>query len=147
MASTISELSIIGRLGKDPELKFTASGRELCNLSVAVSHWSRPREEGGEPVEETNWFNATAWGNLATMVSDRFAKGDKVFISGLFKARQYKRDDGVNGTALEINIQNIVNLSPRQRDDDGLSANEAPLPVSEGSRPVVNTGGPAKKRW
>jgi single-strand DNA-binding protein len=113
-------ITIVGRLGRDPETRYTPNGKMNVALNVAVGH--RFRDASGQQQERTNWFRVTAWGTLAETL-DRLAqqgwlaKGREVFVSGRFEARDYTSNDGQQRTSLDINA-NEVNLVGGRADGD-----------------------------
>lgn len=117
-------ITIVGRLGRDPETRYTPNGKMNIALNVAVGH--RFRDASGQQQERTNWFRVTAWGTLAETL-DRLAqqgwlvKGREVFVSGRFEAREYTGNDGQQRTSLDITA-NEVNLVGGRVDSESSSA-------------------------
>lgn len=116
-------ITIVGRLGRDPETRYTPNGKMNVAINVAVGH--RFRDSSGQQQERTNWFRVTAWGTLAETL-DRLAqqgwlvKGREVFVSGRFEAREYTGNDGQLRTSLDITA-NEVNLVGGRNDGDSSS--------------------------
>ena len=78
--ANLNRVQIIGRLGRDPETRFTTTGRQVTSFSVAVSRrWRNPE---GETQERTDWFNVEAWGRLGEICQEYLSKGRLVFIEG-----------------------------------------------------------------
>ncbi len=119
-----ANITIVGNLGRDPETRYTPNGRMNVALNVAVSH--RFRDQSGQQQERTNWFRATAWGQLAENL-DRMAqqgwltKGRTVFIAGRFEAREYTGNDGAQRTSLDITANEVSLVGPRPDGDGGGS--------------------------
>ena len=80
MTRGLNKVMIIGRLGRDPEMRYTPSGRPVTSFSVAVTRTWKSSE--GERNEETEWFNIVAWGSLAEICKQHLAKGREVYIEG-----------------------------------------------------------------
>jgi single-strand DNA-binding protein len=78
--ANLNRVQIIGRLGRDPETRFTTTGRQVTSFSVAVSQ--RWRNTEGETQERTDWFNVEAWGRLSEICQEYLSKGRLVFIEG-----------------------------------------------------------------
>jgi single-strand DNA-binding protein len=76
----LNRVQIIGYLGRDPETRFTPSGKQATSFSVAVT--DRWRDAEGEPKERTEWFNVEAWGRLGEICQEYLSKGSLVFIEG-----------------------------------------------------------------
>ncbi len=115
----LCKMMVIGNLGRDPELRFTQSGRAMCKFSLAVSRYA-PNVEG-DRKEVTEWFDITAWGRLAETTSEYLSKGRKVFVEGRFESRTWEGQDGQKRTGLGIVAENIVLLDrqPRPSDEGG----------------------------
>ena len=97
---------IIGNLGRDPEMRYLPSGRPVTEFSVAVSH-SKPDGNGGWVDEGTDWYRVTVWGDRAERTAEQFRKGNKVFVEGRFRTREFEGRDGQKRTALEITADNV----------------------------------------
>jgi single-strand DNA-binding protein len=108
---------IIGNLGRDPEMRYLPSGRPVTEFSVAVSH-SKPDGSGGWVDEGTDWYRVTVWGDRAERTAEQFRKGNKVFVEGRFRTREYDAKDGTKRTALEITADNVISLDARVRNED-----------------------------
>jgi single-strand DNA-binding protein len=86
----LNRVQLIGRLGKDPETRFTPNGRSVTSFSVAVArHW---RSSEGEHKEATDWFNIDAWGRLGEICQEYLSKGSLVFLEGRLQTDQYEKD-------------------------------------------------------
>ena len=83
-----SKAMIIGNLGRDPEMRYTPSGRPVTEFSVAVNQ-STKNQQTGEWVEATDWFRVTVWGDRAERTAEQFRKGNRVFVEGRFRPREY----------------------------------------------------------
>jgi single-strand DNA-binding protein len=128
---------IIGNLGRDPEMRYTPNGRPVTEFSVAVSH-SRPDGSGGWVDEGTDWYRVTVWGERAERTAEQFRKGNKVFVEGRFRTREYEAKDGQKRTSLEITADNVISLDARARNEEGGGSFAAPSGGFTGA-----PGGPA----
>jgi single-strand DNA-binding protein len=99
---------IIGNLGRDPEMRYTAAGKPVTNFSVAVS---RRYTVEGETREETQWFRVSAWNQLAERCSQYLTKGQRVYVEGRLQTRQWTGNDGQTRTEVEIVANDVVFLS------------------------------------
>jgi single-strand DNA-binding protein len=113
-----SKAMIIGNLGRDPEMRYTPNGRPVTEFSVAVNQ-STKNQQTGEWVEATDWFRVTVWGDRAERTAEQFRKGNRVFVEGRFRTREYEARDGQKRISLEITADNVVSLEARTRDEDG----------------------------
>jgi len=100
-----NNVTIIGNLTADPELRFTASGVAMVNLSVADSR--RYQDRNGEWQEETSFFRGTCWRDLAENIAESLTKGARVIISGRLKQRTWETKEGEKRNVVEIDIQEI----------------------------------------
>jgi single-strand DNA-binding protein len=114
----LCKVMIIGNLGSDPEMRYTPSNRAVTQFNVAVNQ-STKNQQTGEWVEETDWFRVSVWGDRAERMAESLRKGNKVFVEGRFKTREFDGRDGQKRTSLEITADSIVNLEKRVRDDEG----------------------------
>jgi single-strand DNA-binding protein len=89
----LNRVQLIGRLGKDPETRFTPTGKSVTSFSVAVSR--RWRSSEGETREETDWFNIDAWGRLGEICQDYLRKGSLVYLEGRLHTDRYEKDGEV----------------------------------------------------
>jgi single-strand DNA-binding protein len=133
---------IIGNLGRDPEMRYTPNGRPVTEFSVAVSH-SRPDGSGGWIDEGTDWYRVTVWGDRAERTAEQFRKGNKVFVEGRFKTREYEAKDGQKRTSLEITADNVISLDARARTDDEGGSFAAPSGGFSGGAGAAAPGGPS----
>jgi len=95
MSNDLNRCEFIGRLGKDPEVRFTASGEAICNFSIAVS-WKTKDKDG------TEWVRITSFGKLAGICGDYLKKGSQVFIAGRMTTRKWQNKDGVDQYTTEV---------------------------------------------
>jgi single-strand DNA-binding protein len=110
-----AKVMIIGNLGRDPEMRYTPSGRPVTEFSVAVNQ-STKNQQTNEWVEATDWFRVTVWGDRAERTAEQFRKGSRVFVEGRFRTREYEARDGQKRVSLEITADNVISLDPRDRD-------------------------------
>jgi single-strand DNA-binding protein len=114
----LCKVMIIGNLGSDPEMRYTPTNRAVTQFNVAVNQ-STKNQQTGEWVEETDWFRVSVWGDRAERMAESLRKGNKVFVEGRFKTREFEGRDGQKRTSLEITADSIVNLERRNREDEG----------------------------
>ena len=138
----LCKVMIIGNLGADPEMRYTPSGRPVTQFNVAVNQ-STKNQQTGEWIEETDWFRVSIWGDRAERAAETFRKGNKVFVEGRFKTREFEGRDGQKRTSLEITADSLVNLEKRNREegDGGQFAAAAPAGAAAGAQSGAPTGG------
>jgi single-strand DNA-binding protein len=111
MAGSVNKVILIGRLGKDPELKYTPSGAPVCKFSLATDAvW---KDKAGEQQRQTEWHNIVAWGKLAETCGEYLTKGKQVYIEGSIRSRQWEGQDGSKRTAYEIVARQMTMLGSR----------------------------------
>jgi len=105
---------VIGHLGRDPEMRYTPSGRPVTNFNVATSRtW---KTSDNERRTETEWFNVVAWGSLAEICNQYLTKGQQVYIEGRLQTRRWE-EDGVHRSTVEIVAKEMVMLGKRKQKD------------------------------
>ena len=130
MANDLNQCSFIGRLGADPETRYSASGDPVCSLRIAVG-WKSKDKEGAE------WVSLTAFGKLADICSQYLKKGSKVFVQGRMKTDEYEKD-GIKRYSTKIMLDNMQMLdsktdgSSRQQSED---SQPAPQRSAQGAPP------------
>jgi single-strand DNA-binding protein len=95
MANDLNRCEFIGRLGKDPELRYSAAGDAIANFSIACSYKSKEKEN-------TEWVRITAFGKLAGICGDYLRKGSQVYIAGRMTTRKWQNKDGVDQYTTEV---------------------------------------------
>lgn len=138
-----SKIMIIGNLGRDPEMRYTPNGKAVTQFSVAVSH-SRPDGQGGWIDDGTDWYRVSVFGDRADRAAEQLRKGNRVFVEGRFKSREFEGKDGEKRTSLDITADNVISLERRGRDDDGGSFTGAPSGGAPSS--LGGPGGPGGTR-
>lgn len=141
----LNQANIIGRVGKDPEVRYLPSGEAVANFSIATSEKWKDKATG-EPREETEWHRISTFGRLAEIVGEYVKKGALVYVSGKIKTRSYEQN-GETKYATEIRANEMKMLSGRnegqQQGDSGGS--ERPRPQRQQSQqrpaPAAHQGG------
>lgn len=111
MAGSVNKVILIGRLGKDPELKYTPSGAPVAKFSLATDESYKDRS--GEQQKKTEWHNIVAWNKLAEICGEYLTKGKQVYIEGSIRSRQWEDQSGNKRTAYEIIAQRMQMLGSR----------------------------------
>jgi single-strand DNA-binding protein len=103
----VNSVTVVGNLGADPELRYTASGKAVCNFNVAVNE--RWREgNSGEWKERTHWIRVDCWSQLAENVAESAEKGTRVVVIGKLQSREWETDEGEKRSALGINAEDVA---------------------------------------
>lgn len=108
----MNKVIIIGNLGRDPEMRFTPSGQAVTKFSIASTR--QYKNQSGEQVKETTWFNVEAWGKLAEICNTYLKKGSKVYVEGRMKPDRttgnphvYEKKDGSAGSSFDVSASDV----------------------------------------
>lgn len=112
MKSLRNSVQLIGRLGKDPEVKSFDSGKKLASFSIATS--DSYKNQKGEKVQDTQWHNVVIWGKLADVAGQYLKKGQEICIEGKLVHRNYETAAGEKRYITEINVNDFVMLGGKQ---------------------------------
>src|SRR5215813_1477706 len=116
---SFNKITIVGYLGRDPELRYTPQGTAVCNLSVATTE--KRRNARGETEEHTIWFRIAAWGRQAEVAAEYLAKGRQVYVEGRLRREEYTDREGIQRTSLEVNASDIHFLGQRVEATNGTA--------------------------
>lgn len=111
------QITIIGNVGRDPELRFTPQGVAVCDFSVAVNK-RIGGQNGGEVRDETTWFRVTCWRQLAETVAKYVKKGRQIMVVGEVAASAYTDKAGQPAATLEITAQTVKFLGTRDENEE-----------------------------
>jgi len=114
MGRGLNKVMIIGYLGRDPEMRYTPSGRPVTSFSVATSRTWTSAE--GERREETEWFNVVAWGNLAEICKSHLSKNQQVYVEGRLQTRGWEDESGKKHFRTELVANEMILLGDRRRE-------------------------------
>lgn len=106
------KITIIGNLGRDPEMRYIPSGESVTSFSVASSR--RYRTPDGEQRDETTWFNISAWGRQAEICNQYLTRGSQVYIEGIPSTRIYQGNDGQPRVSFDVRLLNMQMLGGRE---------------------------------
>jgi single-strand DNA-binding protein len=118
----LNKVMIIGRISRDPEMRYTPSGRPVTTFNVSTSRSWNTSE--GERKTETEWFNIVAWSNLAEICKQFLCKDRLVYIEGRLQTRHWEDTDGKQHTTIEIVANEMILLEDR-RDNSQASEIES----------------------
>jgi single-strand DNA-binding protein len=119
--ASVNKAIIVGNLGKDPEVRYTASGEAICNITVATSDTWKDKATG-EKKEATEWHRLVFWGKLAEVVGEYLGKGSQIYVEGRNKTRKWTDKNGVDRYTTEIIVSEMQMLGKKE----GGSAPAAP---------------------
>lgn len=122
---TLNRVQLIGRLGKDPDSKYTPTGKKVCHFSLAVSN--RWKDKNGETKETTEWVNIEAWGRLGEICQEYLKKGSLIFVEGRLKTDKYEdRENGETKYFTKIVAQTLQFLDKKTADEPMMAVEEDP---------------------
>ena len=132
--ASLNKVILIGRLGKDPEITTFESGNRKMSVTMATTERYRDRDNNW--VDQTEWHNLVAWGNLANDIAEKrrnYAKGDMMYVEGRLRTRQYTDNQGINRTFTEIQVDKLMQLvsarPPQQSSNYQEPTYQAPAPA------------------
>ena len=137
MAGGINKVILVGNLGQDPEIRYTADGRPIANFSIATSE-SWKDKNSGEKREKTEWHRVVVFGKLAEICGEYLSKGRQVYIEGRLRTRKWQGQDGQDKYTTEVVIDGFNGTMQMlgSRDSGG-----GPQPAAGGPRPAAGGGG------
>lgn len=122
--ASLNKVMLIGNLGKDPEVRFTASGQAVASFSLATSETYK--DKNGEKVEKTEWHNITLWGKLGEIAGEYLSKGKTVYIEGRLQTRKWQDKSGNDRYTTEIVGDKMQMLSAKGERSGGGDTSSAP---------------------
>lgn len=131
MAGTVNKVILIGRLGKDPEVKYTQGGTAIARFSLATDEFWK--DQNGERQQRTEWHNIVAWDKLADICGQYLTKGKQVYIEGKLQTRSWEDKEGNKRYTTEIRADNMVMLGTRG--DSGTGGGEKAGAAAPASAP------------
>ncbi len=132
---TVNKVILIGRLGQDPELKYTTSGAAFVNLSLATN--TSYKGQDGNYVENTEWHRIVAWRKLAEMLAQYSKKGTRLYVEGKLTTRSWDDQNGQKRYMTEVTADNAQLLEGR---DSSASAPSSPPEESHVAEPSPEEG-------
>lgn len=129
--SSLNKAMIIGRLGQDPEVRYTQSNTAVATLNIATNE--RFKDRNGEFQERTEWHRVVAWGRTAEICQEYLKKGSQVYIEGPIQTREWEDKDGQKRYTTEIKALTLTMLDSKGGNSDG-GTNQ-----SSGKKQTANT--------
>ena len=106
---SFNKITVVGNLGRDPELRYTPQGTAVCDFSIATNE--KRRDKSGEMQDITTWFRITTWGKVAENASKYLTKGKPVYVEGRMRIEEYTDRDGKARWSIEVNASDLQFLS------------------------------------
>ena len=126
---SFNKITIVGNLGRDPELRYTPQGTPVCSFTVATNE--RRKDRAGEMQDSTTWFRVTLWGRQAETASQYLTKGRPIYVEGRLRVEEWTDRDGKQRYTLEVHATDMQFIG-------GGRADEQPM-----ERAAAATGGSA----
>ncbi len=124
----LNDVKLVGRLTRDPELRFTAKGQGVCRFDLAVNRRYKDPTTG-EWKDDTSFVPVVVWREAAQRCADRLKKGSPVYVEGRLKSRNWETKEGQKRTSLEVNALRIQFLAKVESDSHGDEGPEEQVPV------------------
>jgi len=142
MARGVNKVILVGNLGKDPDMKYTASGAAIANITVATSEsWND--KQTGEKVEKTEWHRVVAFQRLAEIMGEYLKKGSQVYIEGKIQTRKWQDQNGQDRYTTEVVANDMQMLGSRGGESGGAPQGGGFRKNPQAQQPATpaNTGG------
>jgi len=141
---SFNKITLVGHLGRDPELRYTPQGNAVCNFSMATSE--KRKDKSGEWQDLTTWFRVTLWGKQGENAAKYLTKGSQVYIEGRLRIEEWQDRDGKDRYTIEVNgsdMQFLGSGSGKSASDEYSSGNDdGPThsgPNDPNDRPTIST--------
>ncbi|MCJ7812534.1 single-stranded DNA-binding protein [bacterium] len=117
---TVNKVILVGRLGADPQLKYTPSGKANANFNIATNFtW---KDQSGNKQDKTDWHRVVVWGKLAEVVGEWLKKGSYVYIEGRIQTRSYNDNNGVKKWVTEVVATDLEMLGRKNGETEAAGA-------------------------
>ena len=147
MAQGVNSVTIIGNVGKDPEVNQIPSGGTVVNLSIATSE-SWTDKQSGQKMERTEWHRVTFFNKSADIIAQYVKKGSKLYVCGSLKTRKYQAQDGTDRYSTDIIARDFQMLDSKPKDgqqqggyQQPANSNQPPLPPENQPMGAHQAGG------
>lgn len=134
MGRSVNKVTLIGTLGRDPEVRFMPNGNAVANLSLATDE-SYNDKQSGQKVEQTEWHRITVYGKLAEIVQQYLKKGSKAYFEGKLRTREWEKD-GIKRYTTEIIASDMLMLDAAPSAESYM---QHPVAQHGGMKPQQNT--------
>lgn len=132
---SFNKITLVGNLGRDPELRYTPQGTPVCSFTMATNE--RRKDKSGEFQDQTTWFRVTLWGRQAETASQYLTKGRPIYVEGRLRVEEWTDRDGKQRYTLEVHATDMQFIGGRGDDAQG----GAPRPEPQGRPPQGGGGG------
>jgi len=137
--ASFNKITVVGYLGKDPEIKYLPNGDGICTFSIATTE--RKKDKSGEYQDSTLWFKVNVWGKQGEACGQYLSKGSQAYIEGRLSQSEYTDRDGNRRTSLEIRASDVQFLDRKPQNGDGESTPAQRKPETRASHQAAGFGG------
>jgi len=139
---TVNKVILLGRLGTDPQIRYTPSGRATVSFTLATNRvW---KDQNGTQQEKTEWHRIVAWGKLAEVMSEWLKKGQQVYLEGRLQTRSYEDPNGVKRWITEVLVTDMEMLGGEKKPiPEAEPPTEIQTPPVEESEPSLDVEPPS----
>jgi single-strand DNA-binding protein len=131
---SFNKITLVGNLGRDPELRYTPQGTPVCSFSLATNE--RRKDKTGEMQDQTTWFRVTLWGRQAETASQYLTKGRPVYIEGRLRVEEWTDRDGKPRHTLEVHATDMQFIGGgRSEEPPAERSSVSPAPSEQASEP------------
>lgn len=131
---TVNKVMLVGRVGQDPEIRYTSAGDAVVNLSLATSEsW---KNKNGEKQEATEWHRISFFGKPAEIVSQYVRKGSQIYVEGKIKSKKYTDKQGIERTAFEIQSESFKLLGSKPDGQAAPAQQKKSAPMDDMNDPI-----------
>ncbi len=130
---SFNKITLVGNLGRDPELRYTPQGTPVCSFSLATNERRKDRNTG-ENNDITTWFRVTLWGRQAEVASQYLTRGKSVYIEGRLRVEEYTDRDGKPRHSLEVNATDMQFIGGARGEDAGAPPAKAAAAQGESTQ-------------
>src|SRR4051812_28146007 len=139
---SVNKVILVGRLGQNPEVRYTPSGAAVANFSLATNEsWT---DKAGQKQERTEWHRVVVWGKLAELCNQYLAKGRQVYLEGRLQTRQWQDKDGQTKYTTEVQAQTVQFLGGGASEQRPAPSREAGPDMGMGGMPPQSAGAGAE---
>ena len=133
---SFNKITIVGNLGRDPELRYTPQGDAVCNISVATTE--KKRDKAGDLQDATTWFRVTLWRKQAENASKYLTKGSPIYIEGKLRIEEWADRDGKNRYTLEVQATDMQFLGSNRGNEEFSGSHSTDFPEETGTGSTEN---------
>lgn len=121
---SFNKITLVGNLGRDPELRYTPQGTPVCSFTMATNE--RRKDRSGESQDVTTWFKITLWGRQAETAAQYLTKGRPVYIEGRLRVEEWTDKDGGKRHTIEVNATDMQFIGGRGEESAGQRPDNTP---------------------